>query len=78
MKHNINASRQGKPINYDKHIWEGWTVGDFIEHLEMSFTCQSKHLKTREDVAKWTASEQPYYKKRIPEVIEHFCQALGL
>ena len=22
-------------INYEKHIWEGWTVRDFIEALEV-------------------------------------------
>ena len=24
-------------INRDKHIWEGWTVGDFIDDLEPMF-----------------------------------------
>lgn len=23
-----------KKINFNKHIWEGWTVGDFIADLE--------------------------------------------
>ena len=24
-------------MNRDKHIWEGWTVGDFIDDLEPFF-----------------------------------------
>jgi len=24
-------------VNLDKHIWEGWTVGDFINDLEPMF-----------------------------------------
>ncbi len=24
-------------MNRDKHIWEGWTVGDFIHDIEPSF-----------------------------------------
>ena len=24
-------------MNRDKHIWEGWTVGDFIDDVEQIF-----------------------------------------
>ena len=24
-------------MNRDKHIWEGWTVGDFIDDIEPAF-----------------------------------------
>ena len=24
-------------MNRDKHIWEGWTVGDFIDDIEPTF-----------------------------------------
>ena len=24
-------------MNRDKHIWEGWTVGDFIDDIEPMF-----------------------------------------
>lgn len=30
LKITVMATR----INKDKHVWEGWTVGDFIEELE--------------------------------------------
>lgn len=30
-------------------------------------------FNNRKDLAKWCADNQPYYKKVIPEVVEHFC-----
>ena len=57
-------------IDYNKHIWEGWTVQDFIDDLEVTFPYQT--FKTKEDVKKWCMSEQPYYKRYIPEVYMHF------
>jgi hypothetical protein len=62
---------KGGSINMDKHIWEGWTVGSFIEELEIPFQYHSK-FKSRDEVKKWAMSEQPYYKKYIPEVVDYF------
>lgn len=62
-------------MNFEKHIWEGWTVGDFIEHLEMLPT---NHLKTRDQVKAWCKDNQPYYKKHIPMVCAYFVKKLGL
>lgn len=56
----------------NRHIWEGWTVQDFIDELEVTFRYQTFY--TKEDVKKWCKSEQPYYKKHIPEVYKHFVQ----
>ena len=53
-----------------RHIWEGWTVQDFINELEVTFKYQT--FNTKEDVKNWCKSEQPYYKKHIPEVYKHF------
>ena len=64
--------------NLDKHIWEGWTVGAFIDDLEVIFPFAKAGLKTKEDVRNWCKSEQPYYKKHIPEVANHFINKLGL
>lgn len=56
-------------MNRDKHIWEGWTVGDFIERLEPIFDMINngrshiKPFKTKKEVRDWCKSEQPYYKK---------------
>lgn len=64
-------------MNRDKHIWEGWTVGDFIDDIEVTFNYRSKYSnfwKSKEDLKKWIISEQPYYKKHIPEVYNYFLQ----
>jgi len=63
-------------MNNDRHIWEGWTVNDFINELEITFPYQT--FKTKDDVKQWCKSEQPYYKKHIPEVAKYFIQKAGL
>ena len=59
----------------DRHIWEGWTVQDFIDELELSFEFQT--FETKDDVRKWCREDQPYYKKHIPEVANHFIKKAG-
>lgn len=59
-----------------RHVWEGWTVQDFINELEVTFPYQ--RFKTKEEVKQWCKSEQPYYKKHIPEVYKHFVNKAGL
>jgi len=64
-----------------KHIWEGWTVGDFIEELTFVYDMRVQHgepFKTRKELKDWCKSEQPYYKKHIPEVYNHFLEKSGL
>lgn len=58
----------------NKHIWEGWTVQDFIDDLEPIFDYiqQIKPFKTREEVKRFCMENQPYYKKYIPEVVDYF------
>jgi hypothetical protein len=68
----------GGSVNMNKHIWEGWTVGSFIDDLEPQFDMinrgQSwqKPFTTREEVKRWAMDNQPYYKKYIPEVVDYF------
>ncbi|MBQ3457328.1 MAG: hypothetical protein IJG30_00045 [Synergistaceae bacterium] len=70
--------------NIDKHIWEGWTVRDFIEalnnDLEMIMTGRSwrKPFKTRKALAEWCADNQPYYKEPIKEVTAYFSVLYGI
>jgi hypothetical protein len=65
-------------INLEKHIWEGWTVGSFINELEPTFNMimngQSwqKPFKSKDEVKEWCMYNQPYYKKHIPEVVNYF------
>jgi len=63
-------------MDLNRHIWEGWTVGSFIEELEITF--QFQNFKSREEVIKWCKNEQPYYKKHIPEVSKYFIKKSGL
>lgn len=63
-------------MNYNKHIWEGWTVQNFIDELEVTF--QYQKFSTKEDIKKWCMDEQPYYKKYIPEVVNHFIKKSNL
>lgn len=72
------------PINMDKEIWEGWRVKDFIERLEplvdmiMYGEALHKPFKTKEEMAAYITDWQPYYKKRIPGVIEYFAEKYNL
>lgn len=71
-------------IDLNKHVWEGWTVEDFIEELEplleMIMTGRSieKPLASRDELKKWCMSNQPYYKKYIPDVVDYFASRFGL
>lgn len=68
----------------DKHIWEGWTVRDFINALEdeinMIMTNHSyiEPFENKDALAKYCADNQPYYKKRIPEVINYFANKYNI
>jgi len=70
--------------DFNRHVWEGWTVQDFIEalqpQLDMIMNGQSwrKPIRSREELVKWCADNQPYYKQPVPEVVEHFCGRYGI
>ena len=69
-------------MNRNKHIWEGWTVGDFIDELEPIFNMimrNDSHVKpfaNKQDLKNWVKDNQPYYKKHIPEVANYFIKKL--
>ncbi len=71
-------------MNRNKHIWEGWTVGDFIDELEPSFDMIQNHGSWKRpftDLAElkdWCIYHQPYYKKHIPDVFNYFKKKAGL
>lgn len=55
-----------------KHVWEGWTVGDFIDDLMPMFQMVRRGFDNHEQIKEWVNENQPYYKKNIPEVTKHF------
>lgn len=69
-------------VNLNKHIWEGWTVQNFIDDLEPQFNMimrnesWKKPFKTREEIKIWCMENQPYYKKYIKEVVDYFTKKL--
>lgn len=70
--------------NLQKHVWEGWTVQDFIDELSdridmiMRGESWQKPFQTKAELAKWTKENQPYYKKTIPGVNAYFAKKYGL
>lgn len=71
-------------INYNKHITEGWSVLDFINALSFQIDMISrdkshiKPFKTKAELKQYCMDNQPYYKKYIPEVVNHFNATLKL
>ena len=67
-----------------KHIWEGWTVGDFIEALQlqadmiMDGRSWRKPFCSRAELEAWCRDNQPYYKQTIPEVVQYFADRYGI
>lgn len=69
-----------------KHIWEGWTVQDFIDELEPTFNMiintshgsWKKPFQTKQEIKDWCKDNQPYYKKHIPGVANYFIKKADL
>ena len=68
----------------NKHIWEGWTVQDFITELEPTLdmiqngNSWQKPLKTKAELKSWCMNNQPYYKKYIPEVVNYLAKKYNI
>ena len=66
------------------HIWEGWTVGDFIEALQpqadiiMAGQSWRKPFESRAELEAWCKDNQPYYKRTVPEVVQFFADRYGI
>lgn len=71
-------------IDLNKHIWEGWTVQDFINELDIEIGLIMNDLSfrspftTREEVKNYCIDNQPYYKKYIKEVVDYFCNKFNI
>lgn len=62
-------------IDLQKHIWEGWTVGDFVDRLApeldriMSGRSWHRPFTTKQELATWCRENQPYYKSTFRELL---------
>lgn len=71
-------------IDMNKEIWEGWTVGRFIEYLEWEadLIMRGRHrirpFANRGKMEAWCRDNQPYIKREIKEVNEYFASKYGL
>lgn len=65
-------------IDMNKQVWEGWTVGAFIAdlspqiHAIMTGQSWREPFQNKKELADWCKDNQPYYKKRIPDVNNYF------
>lgn len=71
-------------VNRTKQVWEGWTVEDFIDSLvpeiDRIMTGRSRHrpFASKQELDDWCRENQPYYKRRIPGVNNHFARMYNL
>ena len=78
------AAEQAIGNAIDKHIWEGWTVRDFIEalkpELDLIMTARSwrKPFTTKKALEAWCADNQPYYREAINEVTTYLAVLYGI
>ncbi len=62
----------------NREVWEGWTPQQFIYALQdevsiiMNGNSWHPKFKTKEELRQYIVGNQPYYKKEVPEVVEHF------
>ena len=67
-----------------KHIWEGWTVQDFVDELEPSIEMIMKNnsyikpFENKKQLKEWCIDNQLYYKKYIPEVVNYFSKKYNI
>lgn len=75
---------QSNNTGMDRHVWEGWTVQDFIDALQpqadmiMRGESWKRPFRSYSELASWCADNQPYYKKIIPEVVRYFADRYGI
>lgn len=73
-----------KNIDYNREVWEGWLVKDFIEALEddisdiMDDVSIIPPFRNKDELKKYCMENQPYYKKHVPEVVEHFANKYNI
>ena len=58
-------------MNRDKHVWEGWTVGDFIDDIEPTFdmvnsgNAKNWSFPNKKAFKSWVADVQTHYRRNV-------------
>lgn len=71
-------------MNYNKEIYEGWTVGAIIEYIsgpmDMILTGNSWQAAptNKKELAALIVDLQPYIKKEVPEVVDYFSKKYNI
>lgn len=71
-----------RKYQFDKHIWEGWTVGDFVARLEPSldnimdfnsrYVYHEPRFTRKAEIKDWVRNNLPYTTKALNEVTKYF------
>ena len=65
-------------INYNREVWEGWTIKSFIRSIEwrLDMIMEGNSFYpipgNKEELSSRIIELMPYYRKHIPEVVEYF------
>ncbi len=78
---NLTYEQIRDKYQFDKHIWEGWHVRDFIDELEPQLDNLMEYgydqyseplFKTKEEIKNWIKSNLRYTLKALREVTKYF------
>lgn len=80
MIKNLTYEQTRAKYHFDKHIWEGWEVGDFIRDLEPTLDRIMEYgqvyaepaLHTKQELSDWIKSHLPYTLKAHRYVLKYF------
>lgn len=80
MIKNLSYQKITAKYHFDKHIWEGWHVRDFIDYIENDLDRMMEYgqgyaepiLKNKEQITEWIRSHLPYTTKALRDVSRYF------
>ena len=80
MIKNLTYEQTRVKYQFDKHIWEGWEVGDFIRYIENDLDRLMEYgqayaeplFKTKQELSDWIKSHLPYTIKAHRYVLKYF------
>ena len=78
---NLTYEQIAQKYQFNKHIWEGWEVIDFISYLEGNLDRMMEYgltryaepvFKTKEEIRNWVKNNLPYTTKAWRLVSKYF------